>query len=298
MERKLEYERRKSVNDLTTVQVMQMTDEEIYDGFAAIAAAQAKVVEWVQKLKVKDADTLRDAMQIKRDIRAVKEKVAERVKQLCAPLNEREKYVKEQAKGVLNPFENSDLSVDAKIVSYNAKKKEEALAEQARIRAEQEAARRKAEAEQRQRDAAEERRQLEEAQRIAELNRQAKDAAKKKDVAAQLEAENKRREEEARIEKERAERQQKEAAELAQKKLEEERAERERMDELAKAKGREKTRGVQSRWTYDIVDPDQVPREYCDPAPKKLNAVVQAGIRQIPGCHIYQKMNTTLAGSN
>ena len=37
-------------------------------------------------------------------------------------------------------------------------------------------------------------------------------------------------------------------------------------------------------WKCRIVDPDKVPREYCEPVQKLLDAAAKGGVRQIPGC--------------
>ncbi|MDD4985622.1 MAG: hypothetical protein PHQ43_07525 [Dehalococcoidales bacterium] len=40
------------------------------------------------------------------------------------------------------------------------------------------------------------------------------------------------------------------------------------------------------KWVCRIVDPALVPREYCEPAPKLLDAAAKGGVRNIPGCVI------------
>jgi len=42
-------------------------------------------------------------------------------------------------------------------------------------------------------------------------------------------------------------------------------------------------------WKYEIIDPDLVPRELCEPSPAKLRAAVNSGIRKIPGVRIYEE---------
>ncbi len=43
------------------------------------------------------------------------------------------------------------------------------------------------------------------------------------------------------------------------------------------------------RWVCEITDPLAVPREYCSPDQKKLNAAVENGVRKIAGCNIEEK---------
>ena len=44
-----------------------------------------------------------------------------------------------------------------------------------------------------------------------------------------------------------------------------------------------------TKWLVEVFDASRVPAEYCSPDMKKLQAAVDAGIRNIPGCKIYEK---------
>ncbi len=48
------------------------------------------------------------------------------------------------------------------------------------------------------------------------------------------------------------------------------------------------------RWVCDIEEGKeaQVPREYCTPSQTLLNQAVKSGVREIPGCRIYEKQDT------
>jgi hypothetical protein len=46
---------------------------------------------------------------------------------------------------------------------------------------------------------------------------------------------------------------------------------------------------LRKRWTFEIVDPAQVPDEYKTVDERKIGAVVKAGIRNIPGVYIFEK---------
>lgn len=46
------------------------------------------------------------------------------------------------------------------------------------------------------------------------------------------------------------------------------------------------------KWTCTIIDPAQVPREYCTPDQKLLNEAVKAGVREIAGCEIAEESTT------
>jgi hypothetical protein len=45
-------------------------------------------------------------------------------------------------------------------------------------------------------------------------------------------------------------------------------------------------------WTYDIENPDSVPREFCSPDPGKLSRAVKDGVRKIRGVRIYEETGT------
>ena len=42
----------------------------------------------------------------------------------------------------------------------------------------------------------------------------------------------------------------------------------------------------------EIIDSTIVPREYCEPVMKRLNEAVKMGVREIPGCKIYETVET------
>ena len=45
-------------------------------------------------------------------------------------------------------------------------------------------------------------------------------------------------------------------------------------------------------WKAEIEDPSLVPIQFCSPDQKKINEAVKAGMRQIPGVHIYEAEKT------
>ena len=48
----------------------------------------------------------------------------------------------------------------------------------------------------------------------------------------------------------------------------------------------------QKRWTFEIIDPDLVPRGACSPDPAKIRDMVKSGVRQLPGVRIYEVTDT------
>lgn len=60
---------------------------------------------------------------------------------------------------------------------------------------------------------------------------------------------------------------------------------------LAAAPETGRSEGVSSRavWSFEITDPDRVPRELCAPDPARVRAAVAAGIRSIAGVRVFQE---------
>jgi hypothetical protein len=50
------------------------------------------------------------------------------------------------------------------------------------------------------------------------------------------------------------------------------------------------------RWVCRIINPAEIPREYCAPNQVMLNEAVKAGIRAIPGCEIVEVTETSFKG--
>lgn len=52
------------------------------------------------------------------------------------------------------------------------------------------------------------------------------------------------------------------------------------------------TSSIRSYWKYEITNPDVVPRELCEPSPKKINAMVkklkEKAVNKYPGIRVYQ----------
>lgn len=52
-------------------------------------------------------------------------------------------------------------------------------------------------------------------------------------------------------------------------------------------------KGVTKRWTFTVVDPNKVPREYLTVDETKIRAAMNAGVRDIPGVHFSQTESIT-----
>jgi len=53
--------------------------------------------------------------------------------------------------------------------------------------------------------------------------------------------------------------------------------------------GKNGTAIVRKVWDFEVIDENQVPREYLSVDPGKIRKAVQEGVRQIPGVKIFQK---------
>jgi len=49
-------------------------------------------------------------------------------------------------------------------------------------------------------------------------------------------------------------------------------------------------------WDFKVVDESKVPEQYKIVDERRIRAAVQSGIRQIPGCEIYQRAELTVSG--
>jgi len=59
-------------------------------------------------------------------------------------------------------------------------------------------------------------------------------------------------------------------------------------------KGVDASTSLRVVWKYEITDPGQVPREYCEPSRYAINKAVQSGTRTIPGVRIYPENSVTI----
>lgn len=128
-------------------------------------------------------------------------------------------------------------------------------------------------------------------------------------VAVYLEAERKKREmaERQAAIKEAEEKRQADEAMAKAAKLEEEGKTDEALEALDEATEIEETRekavipeapkveGIHTRrnWTYRVIDETKIPRKCLSYDSKKINALIKAGVREIPGLQIYQDVSVS-----
>lgn len=54
------------------------------------------------------------------------------------------------------------------------------------------------------------------------------------------------------------------------------------------------TAHVRKEWKGEIISPEEVPREFCSPDPRKIRDAVKAGIRSIPGIRIFEDIQSVI----
>jgi len=256
----------------------------VYGGFLALVEAEKSVLKWGQKLNIVDDASLREAEDVIRACRGAKKALDDLEKQAIEEPQAYVKQVKELRKNFGQVFDGIQEHGEALKVAYNLKKAREAREEQERIRAEQEKLRRQEEARKRELEEQETQRQLEEARKRKEQ----RDADSKKIAEAnendrlrlQLEAESKQREADALAEKQRAEIDAQNRKQEALDKADRELREQQLNNELAKASAKEKNKGVQLKWTYEIIDEKAVIRRYCEPSKGLILKAVNGGLRE------------------
>ena len=67
------------------------------------------------------------------------------------------------------------------------------------------------------------------------------------------------------------------------------------MEERAPIRTESGSASVKPKWTFEITDPDKVPRKYCIPNYKAIKeAVEKTGVRRIAGVRIFEEFKTSL----
>lgn len=59
-------------------------------------------------------------------------------------------------------------------------------------------------------------------------------------------------------------------------------------DNLSYVASDTKVSGIVKRWTYEVVNEEEIPREFCSSDSKKINQAIRDGVRDIKGVRIYQ----------
>jgi hypothetical protein len=278
------------------------------DKLGEVIAEVATVVEQARAIEVRTPEEASAATAFLSEISTAKRRGEAARKFLVDPLNAHVKRINAEFKDTAAPLDEADQLVRGKVLGYQREQQRLAEEQQARLDAERRAAEEAAEAE-RQRAAAEaaeaervarEREEARQAQLREAANERAREiAAMRDDEVAALaqgpeghidvrlagqEIESRRRAFEAR---EQAERARREAEEATQRQIAAASAPAQTAEvaPLAAANG---SASVRKEWKATVVDESLVPREYWLIDEKKINKVVKAGVREIPGVKIEQ----------
>ncbi len=238
-------------------------------------AELSEIVESAMCITVEDAEDAAGATEVLTEIARRKKALEAERKKLVTPINAAKDAVQNLFNGLKAPLDEARSILEPKVIAYQE-------AEEKRIAAENA---------EREREAFE--KQQAEAKRIeaekAEAQRKASEAVKAARAASAAMAEKPDPEAEAKALAAA------EAARQAEEELSAKRSEIPTMGvvEREEAKATVKTTSgsftVKKVWTAEVIDESQVPREYLIVDQKKLNAVVKAGVRAIPGVKIYEK---------
>lgn len=286
---------------------MKEIHESSMEAFDQLSADITIACQPVMDVKIDSTESQNKAAETASGMRALEKKVEAKRKELVAPHNKRVREINDYAKKIAKPIEDATAHLKNELKRWEQHLEKLRLAEQKKLEAERRERerieaeeRKKAEAEIRARQEAErhelERRQAEEkAKAEADKRERAEmaemfgstaapevpdpDAIERAHEAEAKQAEEQRRREfiaeQARIQRE------------AEAKI---RAERERQNEI----DANRVKNVAKVWTFEIVDPMNVPSQYCVPDPKLIRKAVRDGVREILGVRIFQDMQVRI----
>lgn len=225
------------------------TSKNVLEKFDKLATDIRQHIEPCLKLMVQDNSTKDDALMAGKNIKAYEKRIEETRKALVGPLNAQVKEINDYAKKIMAPLAEAETHLKKQLGGYEA-----ILEKQRREEFEKaEKARKEAEAK-----AAEEARiKREEAEMAAMLL----DDSEAQEVTAVAEVEIERQ-----------------AAEVQM-------LHRTNVKEI-EAK---KVSGASKPWTFEVVDYDQVPREYLMVDEKAIRQAIRDGNREIAGVRIFQE---------
>lgn len=271
--------------------------------FNVFEAKGIEIKNRASEVVIKTPEDLQPANWIFKECQTIEKETEDLRVWLTKPLNDEVKKINNFAKEILMPIEEAKVLVKGKILLYNEEQEkirmEEAEKERKRleeIRLKEEAERKVREEEERKIREAEEAK-LEAIRKQQEEERKKIEAEQNENKRKEMEIERRKLEEQAKIEKEKMEIERKvREMEAERKRIEEERAEMERqkvLEEERKKKERQeqiyKVKGVRSRMTYEIIDEEKIPRQYCSSDSKKINEAIKKGIREIEGLKIFEQ---------
>ena len=271
--------------------------------FDPCVAKGLEIKEKADSLVITKPEDLQTARWAFKECQTLEKETEEKRKWLIGPLSDAVKKVNTYVKEILLPVSEAKVTIKDKVFTFN-EEQEKIRAEKAEIeRKELEEKRLKEEKAQAEKEAEEARlRKIEE----DKLEATRKEQAEKQKKIDEEQNENKRKEQEieqkkidaeAKLEKERIEIDRKNREiEKEKEQIEKDKAEMERQ-KVANAKKKKeddliktyKVKGIRNKTTYEIINEGDIPRIYCSPDSKKINAAIKRGIRSIEGLNIFNQ---------
>jgi len=225
-------------------------------------------------LKVETIEQSQEASLILKQCQDSEKQIEETRTAIVRPINNKIAEINNSFRIVSKPFADIKIIVKEKILTFNEIQEKKRKDEEARLA--------KIEAERLAKIKAEQDRlaKIELEKRLAEQRKLDADKKKMSDERAKLEQEKldlaqKQRDLDA------------EKKRIADEKALAELTEKNKKDAEEKAKT-EKIKGVTKRWTYEIIDENQIPRQFCSSDSKKINEAIKSGVRVIAGVKVYE----------
>lgn len=276
-------------------------------------------LEIINNVEVTDIDSLKKATELKKQVTSFLSNAETTRKSITDPIEQLKKSLIARANEVLSPAVEAKANITAKIVAYQEEQERIRQAEIERVNKIKQVflvAQVKATLEENQEMKAkistyynslsgtdqdnpeikeacqsllekvnqhilfliEQKAQEEEQARLAKLSQEL-DAEKAKIELEKIEQEKKQRELQA---EERRLKDQAIRAEIEAEKLEAEKQAKKLANQAPKA-------GIRTYWKFEVINPQEVPREYCSPSDVLINQAIKNGITEIKGLKIYQE---------
>lgn len=270
--------------------------------FDKMAATQERALTWAENCVIDSPASRDEARNERKALQAFAKAVDETRLQIKQPVEDYLTEFKVICDEVIERAKKGVAIYDAKGVAYAQECTRRENEEKAKALAARRAEEERIAAERRQREAEEEKTRLQEAERIAKIRKQAEAEAKnaKDKMTAKLQADEAAKAEEARIGAERAARDKAEADRKAQEERELHEANAKAANELAKATGHGKTKGVKTDWVIEIVDERAIPEQFKTYDSSKAKAYLKAGLsaeshelKIIPGLRCYTTVKSS-----
>ena len=220
----------------------------------------------VENIRITSPEEVNTAVGLVKEIQFHEKEINSIRDGLVRPHNDFVKQINMLAKVLISPISISKLQLNSKLTEYNRRISEKVQEEASRV----------ASVEREAYENIETLRKTREANEMALRGREEKYIGKSMISLEQVEIDRKAREEaedKLRIKEEIA----------LSKKL------GKKLDRIETLRDNAHVSGMQSRWSYEILDESKIDRAYCSPDSRKINDAIRAGVREITGVRIYEK---------